>query len=434
MNLRDTLYISPQGQLTIGGIAASQLAKQYGTPLYVMDEAYIRSVVRAFRDTIGTHYGAGNMAFASKAFSCKAIYRIMQEEGACIDVVSGGEIYTAKQAGFDMSRAYFHGNNKLESEIELALDCGVGTFVVDSYDEMQILNEMCKSRGMRQKCLVRINPGVEAHTHTFVQTATVDSKFGFSVRNGEALRAIRKLVSYENLDFAGVHSHIGSQIFDKSAFVLAVDVVTDFVQQLEQAHNIPVREINLGGGFAVHYTQEDPCYNVQEYCNYVRALTDALQQAVEKKNITRPYFMIEPGRSIVGEAGITLYTVGARKEIPDVRTYIAIDGGMFENIRPALYDSRYEVVLADRANEPAAETVSVAGKCCESGDILYKDVRLPKANRGDILAAFTTGAYGYAMSNNYNRNLTPAVVFVRDGQSYVAVRRQTLDDLVRNDV
>ncbi len=433
MNERATMKINSQGKLEIGGIPASDLARRYGTPLYVMDETYIRQVVRAYRDTIARTYGDGNMAYASKAFSCKAIYRIMQEEGACIDVVSGGEIYTAKAAGFDLSLAYFHGNNKLEEEIEFALESGVGTFVVDSYDEIEILERLCAARGTRQKILIRVNPGVEAHTHTFVQTATVDSKFGFSVRSGEALDAILGAASKSHLDFAGLHSHIGSQIFDKQAFVLAVDVLTDFAATLEHTHGIAVRELNLGGGFAIHYTAEDPRYNVEEYCEYVRNLTRALESDVARKGITRPYFMIEPGRSIVGEAGVTLYTVGARKEIRDVRTYLAVDGGMFENIRPALYDSRYEVVLADRAFDPIEETVSVAGKCCESGDVLYKDVALPKARRGDVLAAFSTGAYGYAMSSNYNRNLTPAVVFVRDKESYVAVRRQTYDDLIRND-
>lgn len=433
MNLRQTMNINDKGHLQIGGVDACDLVKKYGTPLYVMDEDYIRAVCRAFKNTVENTYGTGGVAYASKAFSCKAIYEIAKQEGMYIDVVSGGEIYTANSVGFDMKKAYFHGNNKLVQEIKLALECKVGTFVVDNLAEADILDEMSAQYGVVQKVLVRVNPGVEAHTHSYIQTAKPDSKFGFSIKNGSADEIIEKILTKKNLHFAGLHCHIGSQIFDKKAFALAVDVVTDYVVTLKNK-NIEIEELNFGGGFGVYYSEGDPKYDVNEYCEYVALLTNELSNAVEKKSIKKPFFMIEPGRSIVGEAGVTLYSVGAIKEIKDLKKYVSIDGGMTDNIRPALYDAKYEVVLANRATEKSEEIVTIAGKCCESGDIIAKDVALPKAQRGDIVAVFTTGAYNYSMASNYNRNLLPPVVFVKDGKSAYAVKPQTYEDIIRNDV
>ena len=426
------MKVNESGRLEIGGCDCAALAEKYGTPLYIMDEDYIRSVCRAFRQTIAQTYGAGNMAYASKAFSCKAIYNVMKQEGTCIDVVSGGEIYTASAAGFDMSKAFFHGNNKTDAELDLAMRAGVGTIVVDAADDAERINEYAKKYGKVQKVLVRVNPGVEAHTHSYIQTAKVDSKFGFAIKSGAAEAAVRQAAGMSNLKFAGVHCHIGSQIFDRSAFALAVDVMTDFIKKL-QGDGISVDVLNLGGGFGVHYTEEDPKYNVREYCDYVKLLTQTLSDCVERKGIKKPEFIIEPGRAIVGEAGVTLYTVGAIKDIPGVRKYVAIDGGMTDNIRPALYEAKYEAVLANRANEKPEEVVTIAGKCCESGDIIIKDIALPKVRRGDLLAVFTTGAYCYSMASNYNRNTIPPVVFVRGGKSGYAVRPQTYEDLTRLD-
>ena len=426
------MKVNESGRLEIGGCDCAALAEKYGTPLYIMDEDYIRSVCRAFRQTIAQTYGAGNMAYASKAFSCKAIYNVMKQEGTCIDVVSGGEIYTASVAGFDMSKAFFHGNNKTDAELDLAMRAGVGTIVVDAADDAERINEYAKKYGKVQKVLVRVNPGVEAHTHSYIQTAKVDSKFGFAVKSGAAEAAVRQAAGMSNLKFAGVHCHIGSQIFDRSAFALAVDVMTDFIKKLQE-DGISVDVLNLGGGFGVHYTEEDPKYNVGEYCDYVKLLTQTLSDCVERKGIKKPEFIIEPGRAIVGEAGVTLYTVGAIKDIPGVRKYVAIDGGMTDNIRPALYEAKYEAVLANRANEKPEEVVTIAGKCCESGDIIIKDIALPKVRRGDLLAVFTTGAYCYSMASNYNRNTIPPVVFVRGGKSGYAVRPQTYEDLTRLD-
>ena len=432
MNYRSTMKVNESGRLEIGGCDCAALAEKYGTPLYIMDEDYIRSVCRAFRQTIAQTYGAGNMAYASKAFSCKAIYNVMKQEGTCIDVVSGGEIYTASAAGFDMSNAFFHGNNKTDAELDLAMRAGVGTIVVDAADDAERINEYAKKYGKVQKVLVRVNPGVEAHTHSYIQTAKVDSKFGFAIKSSAAEAAVRQAAGMSNLKFAGVHCHIGSQIFDRSAFALAVDVMTDFIKKLQE-DGISVDVLNLGGGFGVHYTEEDPKYNVREYCDYVKLLTQTLSDCVERKGIKKPEFIIEPGRAIVGEAGVTLYTVGAIKDIPGVRKYVAIDGGMTDNIRPALYEAKYEAVLANRANEKPEEVVTIAGKCCESGDIIIKDIALPKVRRGDLLAVFTTGAYCYSMASNYNRNTIPPVVFVRGGKSGYAVRPQTYEDLTRLD-
>lgn len=426
------MKVNESGRLEIGGCDCAALAEKYGTPLYIMDEDYIRSVCRAFRQTIAQTYGAGNMAYASKAFSCKAIYNVMKQEGTCIDVVSGGEIYTASAAGFDMSKAFFHGNNKTDAELDLAMREGVGTIVVDAADDAERINEYAKKYGKVQKVLVRVNPGVEAHTHSYIQTAKVDSKFGFAIKSGAAEAAVRQAAGMSNLKFAGVHCHIGSQIFDRSAFALAVDVMTDFIKKLQE-DGISVDVLNLGGGFGVHYTEEDPKYNVREYCDYVKLLTQTLSDCVERKGIKKPEFIIEPGRAIVGEAGVTLYTVGAIKDIPGVRKYVAIDGGMTDNIRPALYEAKYEAVLANRANEKPEEVVTIAGKCCESGDIIIKDIALPKVRRGDLLAVFTTGAYCYSMASNYNRNTIPPVVIVRGGKSGYAVRPQTYEDLTRLD-
>lgn len=434
MNYRDTMNINDKGHLQIGGVDACDLVAQYGSPLFVMDEAYIRGVARAFRQTVKDTYGYGNVAYASKAFSCKAIYKVMKDEDMNIDVVSGGEIWTAISAGFDMSKAYFHGNNKLYSELELAISNNIGVIVVDNLLEIDMIDEISAKHGKIQNVLIRTNPGVEAHTHSFVQTSKVDSKFGFALRNAEAIDAINSIISKQNVAFRGLHCHIGSQIFDKNAFVLAVDVVTDFVAKIAKDNSVIVEELNFGGGFGVHYSGDDPKYNVEEYCQYVELLTSSLKKAVAQKGIKKPYFMIEPGRSIVGEAGVTLYTVGAIKDIKNIKKYISIDGGMTDNIRPALYDAKYDAILANRANDKATEVVSIAGKCCESGDIIVKDIMLPQAKKGDIVAVFTTGAYCYSMSSNYNRNTIPPVVFVKNGKSAYAVKPQTYDDIIRNDV
>lgn len=432
MNLRDTMKID-NGELVIGGVSATALAKKYGTPLYVMDISYIRNVLRAFKSTIEKDYGNGKVAYASKAFSTTAMYKIIDQENACIDIVSGGELFTALNAGFDIKNAYFHGNNKLYSELEFAISNGIGTIVVDNYDEIDTVDTLAKEKGIIQDVLVRTNPGVEAHTHTFIQTATVDSKFGFNIGSGDATQAIKKIVEKKNLCFKGIHYHIGSQIFDTNAFRLAINVGTDYIANLNEL-GIEVDVLNIGGGFGVHYVEGDPKYSVEEYCNYLKVIIEALNQNIETKKIKKPMLVIEPGRSIVAESGITLYTVGTTKEVSGIIKYVYIDGGMGDNIRPALYQAEYETILANRADEKPVETVSIAGKYCESSDIIIKGIRLPEAKRGDILAVFSTGAYNYSMASNYNRNPIPAVVMVEDGKSAYAVKPQTYEDIARNDV
>lgn len=432
MNLCKTTYIK-DNNLFIGGIKADELAQKYGTPLYVMDVARIRTIVRAYSDTLTNKYGNAHMSFASKAFSCKAIYSVMKSEGAHVDVVSLGEMFTVNSAGFDMSKVYFHGNNKSIKELEYAVDNGVGTVVIDNLEEITLLNTICAERGVCQVVEIRTNPGVEAHTHSYIQTAKVDSKFGFSIASGDANVAIAKIISCKNLHFKGVTCHIGSQIFDTGAFRLAADVMTDYLVAIKAKFNIEVEELNMGGGFAIHYTQSDPKYSVEDYCNYVNIIIEELNNCFDLKKINKPILNIEPGRSIVGESGITLYSVGNIKDIANIKKYICIDGGMFDNIRPSLYGAEYEAIIANRANEAKTELVTIAGKCCESADIIIKDIMLPKARRGDIIAVFSTGAYNYSMANNYNRNAVPPVVFVENGNSDYAVKPQSCEDIIRND-
>ncbi len=435
MNERETLKINEKGHLEIGGADCVELANRFGTPLYLFDEAYIRKMMRVYRDTLAEKYdGKGMVLYASKAFSCQAIYRIADEENIGIDVVSGGELFTALKAGFPAEKIYMHGNNKLDYEIGEALDAGIGCIVADAYSEIDKIDAEAKKRGIVQTILLRINPGIEAHTHAFVQTATTDSKFGFSIANGTAEKATAYAQGKTNVHLAGYHCHIGSQIFEKQSFVLAVDKCMDFAAQMREKLDFTLETLNLGGGFGIWYTDEDRKISPEGYAEYLEALIDAVQSKAKEKNLALPYILIEPGRSIVGEAGVTLYTVGAIKEIPGVKKYVAIDGGMFDNPRYALYQSKYTPILANRANEEGEEIVSIAGKCCESGDIIAVNVSLPKAQAGDILAVLSTGAYNYSMAMNYNRNKIPPCVLVNEGKADYIVLPQTYEDLNRNDV
>jgi len=435
MNTRDTLKINEKGHLEIGGADCVELAKEFGTPVYLFDEAYIRKMMRVYRDTLAREYGDNGMVlYASKAFSCKAIYRIAEEENIGVDVVSGGELYTALQAGFPAERIYMHGNNKLDYEIGEALDAGVGCIVADAYSEIDKIDAEAQKRGIRQRILLRINPGVEAHTHAFVQTATTDSKFGFSISNGEAECVTNYALTKEHVRLEGYHCHIGSQIFEKQSFVLAVEKCMAFCAEMKVKCNFNVTTLNLGGGYGIWYTDEDRKIPPEGYAEYLIALISTVKEKAKEMGMPLPYLLIEPGRSIVGEAGITLYTVGAIKEIPDVKKYVAVDGGMFDNPRYALYESKYTAVLANRANEEATERVTIAGKCCESGDIIAADVLLPKAKSGDLLAVLSTGAYNYSMAMNYNRNKIPPCVLVTEGKGEYIVHPQTYADIVRNDV
>ena len=435
MNTRDTLKINAAGHLEIGGADCTELAKEFQTPLYVFDEAYIRKMMALYRDTINEEYdGHGLVLYASKAFSCKAMYEIAKQEGIGVDVVSGGELYTALSVGFPAEKIYLHGNNKLPYERREALDAKIGGIVVDAYTEADALDLEAQERGMVQDVLIRVNPGVEAHTHAFVQTATPDSKFGFSAADGAALAMTRHVLSKKHLRLRGFHCHIGSQIFEKQSFVLAAEKMCAFIEKVKAETGFEADTLDLGGGFGIWYTDEDAKLPVDGYKGYLSALISALKSECAARGLKKPYLLIEPGRSIVGEAGITLYTVGAIKEIPGIRKYLAVDGGMFDNPRYCLYQSKYTAVLANRASDQPTERVAIAGKCCESGDLIGLDFNLPKAKEGDLIAVLSTGAYNYSMASNYNRNLIPPAVLVKDGKARYIVRPQSYEDLVRNDV
>ena len=434
MNERKTLKINDKRHLEIGGADCVELAQKFHTPLYVFDEKHIRDMMSIYRDTLSNEYGNGMVLYASKAFSCMAVYAIAKQEGIGVDVVSGGELYTAIQAGFPAERICMHGNNKLPEEISYALDCGVGLIVIDSQTEAERLEEEAKKRNLVQDVLLRINPGVEAHTHAFVQTATTDSKFGFSVSNGTAEQMVKSLLSFPHLRLMGYHCHIGSQIFEKQSFCVAAEKCLHFAHEMKEKLHFEPKTLNLGGGFGIWYTDEDKKTSVDGYREYLTAMLGAVKKGCKQYGLTLPRILIEPGRSIVGEAGITLYTVGSIKEIPGVKKYLAVDGGMFDNPRYCLYGSKYTALLANRAAESPCEVVTIAGKCCESGDVIVSQAALPEAKVGDIVAVLSTGAYNYSMASNYNRNLIPPAVLVKDGRTEYIIKPQTYSDLVRSDV
>lgn len=435
MNERKTLKVNALGHLEIGGCDTLDLAEKYGTPLYVFDEAYIRTMMRTYKSTIEKEYdGNGMVLYASKAFSCKAVYCIAKQEGIGVDVVSGGELFTALQVGFPAEKIYMHGNNKTMEELNFALENSVGTIVVDSYREADFINQLAEQYGRKQNVIIRINPGVEAHTHAFVQTARTDSKFGFSISDGTAEKITEHILKLTNLNMQGYHCHIGSQIFEKQSFVLAAEKMMDFIATVKKHTGFEAVKLNIGGGFGIYYTDEDPKLKREDYVAYLTALTDAVKAKAKEHSLKLPYLLIEPGRSTVGEAGITLYTVGAIKDIPAVKKYVAIDGGMFENPRYALYQSKYTVVAAANVNGECTQRATIAGKCCESGDIIAVDVPLPEVQSGDILAVLSTGAYNYSMASNYNRNFIPQAILVNDGKAETIIKKQTFEDLVRNDV
>lgn len=431
MKTRETLLVNKKGHLEIGGCDTVELTQKFKTPLYVMDQAYIEKICNEYNNVLKQNYPNSLVCYASKAFSCVGIYQIVDALGCGADVVSGGELYTALKGGMKADKLYFHGNNKQRYELEEAVESGVHAIVIDSFYEIDFLNEIAKSKNKKQGVLVRVNPGIDAHTHEFIQTTRVDSKFGFSIADGTAIKAIQKILSMSNIEFLGIHCHIGSQIFELEPFEMAVDKMTDFIVEIKNTLKYDVKELNLGGGYGITYTTE--CKPLEPY-QYVETIAAKLNECIKTKSIKAPKLILEPGRSIVGEAGITLYTVGAVKEIIDVKKYVAVDGGMFDNPRYTLYEAKYEAVLANKADKKADDLVTVAGKCCESGDMLVVNTLLPKAESGDILAVLSTGAYNYSMSSNYNRNLVPPVVLVKDGKAEYLVKPQTYADLVLRDV
>lgn len=419
--------VDERGHLIVGGCDTVELARELGTPLYVYDERTIRIRCAEYRDTLAAAYPNSLVIYASKAFTSPMLLQILAQEGLGLDVVSGGELYVAKVAGFPMEKVYFHGNNKGADELALALDLGIGRFVVDSFHEIDLLGRLAGNRGVRAPVVLRLSPGIDAHTHDYRKTGILDSKFGFPISTGQAEEAVRTVLSTPSLELLGFHAHIGSQIFELAPYGETIGVVLDFAVEMRDRHGVKLQTFSPGGGWGIAYTPEDDPRPIHEVGT---TIGETIHAELAKRSLGEPSVFIEPGRSIVGQAGVALYTVGGIKRIPGLRVYASVDGGMADNIRPAIYGSRYEAIVANRADAPAEETVTIAGKYCESGDILIRDIALPTLQSGDILAVPASGAYNLAMSSNYNMALKPAVVLVKDGQARLMRRRQTYEDLL----
>lgn len=424
--------LNDEGHLQIGGVDSLTLAHQFDTPLYVYDVSKIRDQIRRFKRVFEKHQVRYGISYASKAFSSIGIYQVMEQEGIHTDVVSGGEMQTAINAGFPMYKVSFHGNNKSREELEMAVHYGVGLIMVDNFHELDLLNKVLQEQQAHCKVAIRITPGVAAHTNSYIATGQVDSKFGFDLQSGQADRALQIILQSERMDLVGIHAHIGSQIFDDRGFDAAARKLVDVAAHWKAKYGYEVSSINVGGGFGIQYSSlQKPM--APEEC--VDGIINAIEDEVSKTDLHMPAIWIEPGRSLVGPAGYTLYTVGARKDIPGgYEPFVSVDGGMGDNIRPALYQAEYETVYARDPQAPAVERVRIAGKYCESGDVLAMHQPLPKTHPGDILAMLDTGAYSYAMASNYNRNPRPAVVFTENGQARLVIRRETPADVSRLDL
>ena len=430
--ISESIGVNSKGHLTIGGMDTVELAAQFGTPLYVYDENSIRKSCRAFRDSLNDYYdGNGQVLYASKAFSCKEMYRIVQSEGLGADVVSAGEIYTAVSAGFNPGNLFFHGNNKTCDELEYAISLGIGRIIVDNLTELERINEIAKKNNKQVKIQLRIKPGIDAHTHDYIRTGQIDSKFGFSLENGEAMAAALRASEYENIDLLGVHCHIASQVTETEPFCEAADVMMNFINEFYLKTGVMFKELNLGGGFGVKYVESD---GQIPFDSFLKAVSKELHRKASELSLPLPKIYIEPGRSIVGSAGVSLYTVGSVKIIENIRTYVAVDGGMSDNPRYALYQADYTVEIANKADKPKNMIATVAGKCCESGDLIQEHTPMQEVEVGDILAVLTSGAYQYSMASNYNRIARPAVVMVKDGEARVIIKRETYEDIIKNDL
>ena len=431
--LHSNLSVNEQGHLTFAGVDTTLLAKKYGTPLFVMDEERIRNNMRTYIAAMNKYFGEGSRPlFASKSLCVKRVYEIAKEENMSIDIVSSGELYTARAAGFPLERAYFHGNNKTDADIAFALDCKLGYFVVDNKEELDEIQRQANERGLKQKILLRLSPGIDPHTHAKISTGSVDSKFGTAIETGQAEELVRYALSLSAIDLQGFHSHIGSQIFDCEPFCDAADIMLEFVAQMKQKLGFEAKCLNLGGGFGVRYVEDDPVIDIPKN---IQNISQHVKECCARLNIDQPNILMEPGRSIVADAGITLYSVGSVKSITGYKNYVSVDGGMTDNPRYALYQSQYSILLANRANDEKDFTATVAGRCCESGDLIAEDVALAKPQRNDILAVLVTGAYNYAMSSNYNRIPRPAMIMLdKNGRDYLALRRETFEDVCSHDV
>ena len=432
MKLQGTMEIK-DNVLHIGGVNTLDLVKKYKTPLYVFDEELIRSKCREYIKSFKVKENGNKVAYAGKAFLTKYMCKLVCEEGLCLDVVSGGELYTAYKAGMPMENILFHGNNKTVDEVKLGIELGVGRFVVDNFYELDLIEKFCLENNKTQKIYFRVTPGIDAHTHKYIRTGQIDSKFGFALINGDFYKAVEKVKQYKNIELVGIHAHIGSQIFEIKPFLDEVEIMLKLLKEVnENNDDINLTEVDLGGGIGVYYTEEDKPKTISEFCE---AIINKADEVCEELNIKRPTLLIEPGRSLVANAGSTIYTVGSIKEIKNVRTYVSVDGGMTDNIRPSLYQADYECGIVNKINKTGHNhKVTIAGKCCESGDILISDTEIGDINSGDILITTTTGAYGYSMASNYNKIPKNPVVFVQNGEDKLACKRQSYEDLLSLEV
>ena len=417
------------GKLRMDGVDLTEVARRFGTPAYVISEEAVRSQCRAFMEAMRREFGGNfKVAYASKALCAGFLYRILQSEGLNADVVSGGELYTALHAGFPAQHLHFHGNNKTDDELAFAVEKGIGSIVIDGFDEIERLDAICALMNKRARVLLRVKPGVDAHTHEFISTGHSDCKFGFGIEDGAVFAAARALLGCTHLDFRGLHCHIGSQVFLKEPFGVAAEVMVALFARLQTEYGCKLEELILGGGFGVKYMPEDRPVPVDEMVGF---LGQAVRQSCQKHGIPVPEVVIEPGRAIVCAAGVSLYTIGSIKSAPNSRTYVSVDGGMSDNPRFALYQAQYDACIAGKAAAEKTELVTIAGKCCESGDMITRDIYLQPAQRGDVLCVFATGAYTYSMASNYNRLLRPPIVLISGGEPRLVVRRETYEDLVR---
>ncbi len=423
----ETAAIDRKGHLTIGGCSTVELAKEFGTPLYLFDEVNLRSQCRRFREEFGARYSDLLVIYACKAFINKALAKIFMEEGLGLDVVSGGELAVAKAVGFPMERVYFHGNNKDAQELDVALDLGIGRVVVDNFHELPLLERLAREKGKVQEVLIRVSPGIDPHTHHHTTTGILDSKFGFPIQTGQAEEAIGKVLKFPSLRLIGIHFHLGSPIYEVQPYEAAIQVVTAWLSKILKRYPFDFKEFSPGGGFAIQYTTDTPAPAISQYAE---AIASTLLDRCRAFALPQPRLIIEPGRAIVGRAGVALYSVGASKDIPGLRKYISVDGGMSDNIRPVIYGSRYEAVVAGKLGEGPQETVTIAGKFCESGDILIKDISLPVLQPGDIIAVPASGAYCLSMASNYNASVRPPILLLKGGKARVIRRRQSVEELM----
>lgn len=428
----DNLSINEKGHLAFAGVDTVDIAKKYKTPLYLMDEDRIRYNCNLYKHAMKKYFGENSLVlYASKVASFKRIYEIIKDEEMGIDVVSSGEIYTALRAGLTLENAYFHSNNKTDEDIEYAMDNGIGYFVVDNIEELYIIENEAKKRSIQQDILLRITPGIDPDTLEAITTGRVDSKFGSAIETGQAESMVKYTLNLPHINLCGFHCHIGSQVFDADSYLHSSDIMMNFIKDMNDKFDYDTAQLDIGGGFGVRYTEEDPIldipYEIKRIAEFIKAKTKEL-------SIPMPKILMEPGRSIVGDAGLTLYTVGTIKSIPGYKNYVSVDGGMTDNPRFALYGSLYTVYVANKMNEERGFTADLVGRCCESGDIIQQNVSLANAERYDTIAVLTTGAYNYSMASNYNRLPRPPVVMLKDGKDYLAVKRESLEDLVRNDL